>query len=137
MKKTKKHSLLIIALIISSLGIAQENTKLSTMDFVQVQNNNNAEAKFYYQNNWQILRERAVREGYIDSYQLLETEPTEDAPFHFVLITTYKDTKQFEKREENFSELIKEKGELRLLNAKQPGDFRKTMFNKNAAKHLE
>ena len=98
---------------------AQKNTKISTIDFVQILNNNKKEVVFYYENNWEILRKMAIKKNYIDSYQLLETSATKNAPFSFMLITTYKDKKQFEKREKHFEELIKKKGKLRLLNEKK------------------
>lgn len=110
---------------------AQKNTKISTIDFVQILNNNKKEVVFYYENNWEILRKMAIKKNYIDSYQLLETSATKNAPFSFMLITTYKDKKQFEKREKHFEELIKKKGKLRLLNEKKPNDFRKTIFGKD------
>jgi hypothetical protein len=61
------------------------------MDFVQVLNDNKEEAVYYYQNNWKVLREMALKKDYIHSFQLLETTESEDAPFQLILITTYKD----------------------------------------------
>ena len=126
MKKTILATALFLCLQIN----AQENTKISTIDFVQIINNNKKEAIYYYQNNWEVLRKMAVKKDYIRSYQLLKTIPTKEAPFSFMLITTYKNKMQFDKREKYFEELIKEKGSLELLNAKKPGDFRKTLFSK-------
>jgi len=114
----------------------QSNKLVSTIDFVQVQNGNTEEAIFYYQNNWLILREMAVKEKYIHSYQFLEVPASEEAPFHLILITTYKNQKQYKKREDRFAKLIKEKGSLSLLNDKKPNDFRKVLFNKEGVKHL-
>lgn len=105
------------------------------MDFVQIQNNLSSEAMHYYENNWKALRDQALKKNYIDSYKLLKNEYTEEAPFHLILITTYKNKTQFDKREIHFQELIKSHGELRLLNDKQPVEFRKTLFGTDA-KHL-
>jgi hypothetical protein len=127
MRKITTYCLLFFCTILS----AQKNTKISTIDFVQILNNNKKEVVFYYENNWEILRKMAIKKNYIDSYQLLETSGTKNAPFSFMLITTYKDKKQFEKREKHFEELIKKKGKLRLLNEKKPNDFRKTIFGKD------
>jgi len=77
------------------------------------------------------LRKTAVKKNYIDSYQFLETKPTKEAPFNFIIITTYKNKIQFDAREEHFQELIKAKGKLELLNNKKPGEFRKTLFSKD------
>lgn len=111
---------------------AQENPKISTMDFVQVLNDNKAEALFYYENNWKALRERALEKGFIHSYQLLETPRSESEPFELLLITTYINQQEYERAEERFEVLIAEKGTLRLKNAKKPGDFRKVLFSKLA-----
>ncbi|MEM6380879.1 MAG: hypothetical protein AAF705_22090, partial [Bacteroidota bacterium] len=59
----------------------------------------------------------------------------EDQPFEFILITTYANNEQYELREDHFQELIKEKGALDLMNEKQPGDFRKTLFNREMVRH--
>ncbi|MDW3648805.1 MAG: hypothetical protein R8P61_17185 [Bacteroidia bacterium] len=111
--------------------------KITSIDFVQVQNDNKAEALYYYQNNWRVLRETAIKKGYIHSFQFLEVDPTEDAPFHIILITNYGNEEQFAKREDNFSELIEARGDLRLLNDKKPGEFRKILFSKEKSINLK
>lgn len=118
-------------MIVSVNAYSQKNTKISTIDFVQVLNNNKKEVLYYYKNNWEILRKMAVTKGYIESYQFLKTTPTKEAPFSFMLITTYKNKAQFDKREPHFQELIKAKGKLKLLNDKKPGEFRKVLFGKD------
>ncbi len=131
-----KIKILVLLFLVSSLSFGQDNDKISTLDFVQILNDNKEEIVFYYQNNWKILREMAIDKAYIDSFQLLETSFTEEAPFHFILITTYLNKAQYDLREERFTELIKEKGDLRLLNDKKPKEFRKILFNKENVKHL-
>ncbi|OEK03828.1 hypothetical protein BFP97_10865 [Roseivirga sp. 4D4] len=106
------------------------------MEFVEVLNDNQKEARYYYENNWLQLRIQAKSKNYIKEYNLLETDYSEDGPFHFILITTFADQSQFEAREKNFGELIEAKGALKLLNDTQPKDFRKTVFVKNEAKQL-
>ncbi|MEM9362435.1 MAG: hypothetical protein AAGA43_07370 [Bacteroidota bacterium] len=126
------HKPILIGLFLSCIfyGNAQENTKISTMDFVQILNGNLDEARYYFQNNWKVLREMALERDYIHSYDVLETSLSEDAPFELILVTTYKNEAQYRAREEHFRELIDEKGELDLMNDKKPGEFRKTLFNK-------
>lgn len=126
-----KKFILIISILFYAQLHAQKNTKISTIDFVQVLNNNTKEVVYYYNNNWKVLRKMAIKKKYINSYQLLATTPTKDAPFSFILITTYKDKQQFDAREKHFEELIKAKGKLKLLNEKKPGEFRKTIFGKD------
>ena len=120
---------------ITSTTYAQADSRISTMDFVQVLNDHQQEAMYYYQNNWKVLRDSAISKNYIHSYQLLETPFSEDAPFHIILITTYQDQQQFEHREDRFGELIDQRGGLRLMNDKEPGEFRQIVFNKEQVKH--
>jgi hypothetical protein len=131
-----KQYLLLLFCAISYFSVAQQNEKLSTVDFVEIINNNTEEALFYYQNNWQQLREKAVTEGYIQSYQMLQTEHTPEAPYHLILITTYANKTQYDAREPHFNEIIAASGGLKLLNDKKPTSFRKVRYGKDEVKHL-
>ena len=100
-----KKLILLFFVLLTALGFSQTE-RISMIDYVQVLNNNKAEALFYYQNNWEQLRIKAIEKGYIDSYQLLETQPTEETPYSFMLITTYKSKLQYHASEANFNMLI-------------------------------
>ncbi len=76
-----KKFILFILLISGYSGIGQQSNHISMIDYVQVLNENKAEALFYYQNNWQQLRIKAIEKNYIESYQLLETIPTAETPY--------------------------------------------------------
>jgi hypothetical protein len=130
--------ILIILLLLgmSTIGTAQTDERTTVIDFVEILNDNHEEALYYFENNWLALRKKAIDKGYIDSYQLLETPYSEAAPFHFMLITTYANQEQYDQSEDRFVELIEEKGPLQLLNAKQPGEFRKIVFYKEMVRHL-
>ncbi|WP_420316364.1 hypothetical protein [Ekhidna sp.] len=130
-----KNYLLLFSLL-ASISLSGQSSKVSTIDFVQILDDNRKEAIYYYENNWLVLRKQAVEKGYIDSYEIIEVESTNDAQFHLILITTYPDRIAFGKAEERFQELIELKGPLRLLNDKQPGDFRKIIFSKPDGNHL-
>ncbi|PTX44616.1 hypothetical protein C8P64_0598 [Christiangramia gaetbulicola] len=121
---------LVLSMSFASSSNAQNDLKISTMDFVEVLNNNHEEALYFYKNNWKKLREIAQEKDYIDSFKLLETEADEQYPFSFILITTYANKEQYENREEHFSEVMKIKGGLELLNENRPDEFRKTLFSK-------
>jgi len=122
---------------ICSIGYGQQDDKISTIDFVQILDDNREETIYYFQNNWKILRNIALKKGYIHSYQLLEVPYSLDQPFHLMLITTYLNEGQYNLREVHFAELIKQKGELKLLNDKKPGEFRKTLFSKEKVRHFK
>jgi len=120
-----------------TLVYGQQNEAITTIDFVQILNDNGPEAVYYFQNNWKVLRESAIKKGYIHSFQVMETPFTEDAPFHMMLITTYEDNEQYDLREVHFGELIKEMEGLKLLNEKKPNEFRKTNFSKEMVRHWD
>lgn len=131
-----RHFMLLLFALFSLNSFAQ-NSKISTMDFVEVLNDNHEEALYFYKNNWKELREIALEKGYIHSFKLLETEADQQYPFSFILITTYASKEQFNKREEYFSEVMKIKGGLELLNEKKPEEFRKTLFSKEKVWEIE
>ena len=131
-----RYYIIILCCTISYFSFAQHNEKQSTIDFVEILDNNTEEALFYYKNNWQQLRKKAVEGGYIHSYQMLQTEHTPDAPYHLILITTYANKEQYESREDHFNALIAASGGLKLLNDKKPTAFRKVVGGKDNVKHL-
>ena len=122
-------------LTVCSISYGQQDDKISTIDFVQILNDNKEEAIYYFQNNWKVLRNMAIKKDYIHSFQILEVPISEGDPFQLMLITTYMNEEQYKLREEHFTELIKEKGVLKLMNDKEPADFRKTLFNKEMVRH--
>jgi hypothetical protein len=132
-----KLNYLVVALFLISIQFssAQKNERISTVDFVQIVDGNREEAMFYYQYNWKVLRLMAMKKKYITSFEIMETPYSEEAPFHLMLITIYKDKAQYEQREKHFQELIKENGKLHLLNDKKPAQFRKNLFHKENVLH--
>ncbi len=132
-----KRSGLFLLTFVSLFGYAQQDSSISTIDFVEILDNNTKEAHFYYQNNWKVLREMALEKGYIHSFQVLQTPFSEEAPFHMMLITTYANQEQYDTREDHFRELIKEYGALKLLNEKKPNAFRKTIFGKDGVRRWD
>ena len=121
---------------LSSQSFAQKDQRITTIDYVQVLNGNRAETLHYYQHNWKLLREKAVKRKFLHSYELLETQPTEERPYQFILVSTYENQAQYDKREDNFAELIEERGPRNLLNEKQPAEFRK-IVGQDKVKHWE
>ena len=129
-------TLLVFVLSYCSICNGQQNERISIMTFIQIINDNHEEAVYYYKNNRKVIGEMGLKRGYIESFQILETQYSKEAPFHIILITTFENKKLYDNREEGFNELIKEKGPLKLMNNKQPDEFRKVLFNKRMVKHL-
>ncbi|WP_400075372.1 hypothetical protein [Winogradskyella sp. R77965] len=128
---------IFINLLFFYISFSQTNEKITTIETVEVLNNNREEAIYYFQNNWKSLREKAVERGYIHSYAIMESTYSDKTPFHITLLTTYTNEEQHKNREAHFAELIKESDGLKLLNEKKPTEFRKSVFSIDAAKHLK
>lgn len=101
-----------------------------TVDYVKIKDGRREEAMFFYENNWKLYREEALKSGVIHSYQMLESVPPTTAPFDIVLITWYKNEEQHKNSEKNFEPILKK---LRpygptLKNGLGIDDFRQSLF---------
>ncbi|WP_232623088.1 hypothetical protein [Pareuzebyella sediminis] len=132
-----KYFLLLVLFSYISIITAQKDERVTSIEFVQVLNDNEEEAIYYFQNNWKALREMALERGFIDSFQVLEAPANigEEESFQLMLFTTYANKAQYALREKRFQELIREKGTLELLNDKKPEEFRKSLFTKEMVRH--
>ncbi|WP_343486733.1 hypothetical protein [Allomuricauda sp. d1] len=125
-------------LLLCALGLfAQEKPKLSTIEFVEVLNENRDEARYYFENNWKVFRQKALERNYIAGFQLLETAKTKEASFDFILVTTYANENSYANGEKNFQSIISEAEGLKLLNQKKPSEFRKSVAVQEKVMHLE
>ncbi|MDO6428579.1 hypothetical protein Q4489_16320 [Thalassotalea sp. 1_MG-2023] len=133
MKLQKAITSVIFVVLLSLIGHSQAAQQISTIDFIKINQPYNKEALYFYENNWQVLREQAVKKGYIDSFMLIEVPATSKAAFHLMLMTTYRNKEQFELREKNFSQLMSGSTGPKLLNNVLPEQFRTMMFNKTSS----
>jgi hypothetical protein len=132
----KKHLFLLLFIFCLSISAFSQTEVITVFEAVKIKIEKRAEALFYYQNNWKKLREKAVEKGFIHSFELIETKTDEKAEFDIVLITRYINQARFDKSEENFQELIKQRGGLKLLNDLKPNDFRENVFVKTGKSFL-
>ena len=118
--------------MISFTSLAQKSKEVILIDFIKMTAGKKAEAMYYYENNWKLYRDAAVKSKIIKSFELVEAKPDSLNNFDLILITVYQDSVQYAKSEENFAPLLKQ---LRLngpvlLNDTKPTDFRKNVFLK-------
>jgi hypothetical protein len=124
--------IVIIIVVLSQSTAAQTIKAITLMDFVKIKDGKKAEAMFYYENNWKLYREEALKRNIIQSWQLVEATPDSLNNFDLILITVYKDSAQYAGSEENFRPIL---SALRpngpaLLNNLKPADFRENVFFK-------
>ena len=109
---------------------AKPSGQVAIMDFVKIKDGRRDEALFYYENNWKIYRDAAIKKGFIKSYELVEGDAVANSQFDLVLITRFANEEQFKNTETNFQPIIKQ---LRptgpvLKNDLKPDDFRQNVF---------
>lgn len=100
------------------------------MDFVKIKNGRRDEAIFFYENNWKVYREAAVKKGVIKSFELVEGLPDAAAQFDLILVTRFVNEEQFKESEKNFEPIMKEArpGGPLLKNELKPEEFRQNVF---------
>ena len=101
-----------------------------TMDFVKIKEGKRDDTMFFYEKNWKVYREEALKRGIIHSFELLESVPVATAPFDLILITRYKGEEQHKSSEKNFEPILKE---LRpngpeLKSTLKPDELRQRVF---------
>jgi hypothetical protein len=129
------RNLLVAALLLfASISFGQSETTITTIDFVKIKDNRRKEALYFYENNWKLYRDIALKNGYIKSYKLLTTTADTTANFDLILITEYADSSQFKLNEERFQQIIKaaRPDGPKLLNELKPADIRQNLFFKQA-----
>lgn len=100
------------------------------MDFVKIKNGRRDEAMFFYENNWKVYRDEALKAGIIHSYELIDARSEANTGFDIVLVTRYKNERQMAESEKNFEPLLKRlrpNGPV-LKNDLKPADFRENVF---------
>jgi hypothetical protein len=107
---------------------------VSVIDFVKIKNNHKAEAIYFYQNNWTIYREIALKKKQILSYQILQIKPDSTLDADLILTTVYKDSAQFKAGEAYFTSIIMDTrpNGPKLLDSLKPSDFRLLVATKVA-----
>ena len=112
------------------LGPPKSDGTVSVMDFVKIKDGRRDEALFFYENNWKVYREAALKKGVIESFELVEGVPDPAAPFDIVLVTRYASDEQLANSEKNFEPILKEirPGGPLLKNEIKPEAFRQNVF---------
>jgi hypothetical protein len=99
---------------------------------VQVKPGFKKEALFFYEHNWKLYREIALKKGFIQSYRLEQTATDSAGISELLLITEYKDSIAYRESEMNFRDILataRPDGPV-LMNQLRPDEFRKTVLIK-------
>lgn len=122
--------LFLIFLLLGTISVSGQSVTI--WELVQVNPALKKEALYYYEHNWKLYRDIALKKGFIQSYRLEQTIMDSTGGFELMLITEYKDSTAYLESEQNFSSILSQarpNGPL-LLNKIQPADFRKIILVK-------
>jgi hypothetical protein len=127
-----RNLFLAALLLFANISFGQSETTITTIDFVKIKNNKRQEVLYFYENNWKVYRDIALKNDYIKSYKLLTTSADTTANFDLILLTEYADSTQFKLSEDRFQQIIKETRPdgPKLLNELKPNEFRQNLFFK-------
>jgi hypothetical protein len=133
-----KNIIFLSLLLISAVSYGQVHS-ISVADFVKIKNDKKKEALYFYENNWKVYRDSALKHKYIASYKLFTAKPDSVADFDIILITEYADSTQLKYSEDRFQKIIKQlrPNGPKLLNEFKPNDFRQNVFSKQAETILQ
>ena len=109
---------------------AKAQSAICILDFVKIKNKKYSEALYFYEHNWKVYRDVALKSGFIKSYKLLTNDADPTANYDIILITEYPDSVQYKLSETHFQNIINTvspKG-WKLLNGLKPDEFRQTLF---------
>ncbi|MFD2519593.1 tetraspanin family protein [Emticicia soli] len=120
----KKLILLSLVAFMPTQQTNAQKTPYVALDIIKIKNGLWEEALFFFENNWKVYREDAIKQGIISSYQLLINR-ADSVSNNIILITQYPDSLAYVKSEENFRPILKKlrpNGPIHL-NEKQRKDF--------------
>ena len=118
---------LFLVAALSSLG----QSGIAVIDFVKIKEGRKKEALFFYENNWKVYRDIALKKNYISSYRLFSAGDSAGS-FDLMLITEYADSAQLGLSEHRFNDIIKaiRPEGPKLLNRLKPNDFRQNVYSR-------
>lgn len=125
-----KHAVAKVEIERVLTGEKKDKSVYVLIDFVKIKGDHRDEAIFYYENNWKLYRDEALKRGVIHSYELVDARSETNTAFDLMLITRYISEEQFKESEKNFEPILKK---LRptgpvLKNTLRPDEFRQNVF---------
>ncbi|MBK8465423.1 MAG: TlpA family protein disulfide reductase [Chloracidobacterium sp.] len=108
----------------------QDASVYVVMDFVKIKDGRRDETIFYYENNWKLYRDEALKRGVIHSYELIDAKSETKTEFDLILITRYSGEEQFKNSEKNFElilKILRPNGPI-LKSDLKPDEFRQNVF---------
>ncbi len=99
----KPSYLLLLLMPFCSWG---QKTAIRVYDILEVKNEFEKEALYFYEQNWKLFRDMALSKGFITEFSL-ERAPKSDSSFTIILSTGFSGKEQFENVEQHFEPIMK------------------------------
>lgn len=80
---------------------------VSSIDIVKINSKYQKEAEFFYKENWQAFRAKALEKKLIANYEMMKTPIDSTGYYTLILITSYPDSTLYHNREKNFEPIMK------------------------------
>ncbi|MEP1448892.1 MAG: PQQ-dependent sugar dehydrogenase [Paraglaciecola sp.] len=125
-----RHLIKRLLLFCLVVALPAESQTINLIEGIKIKNGHRDEALFYYNNNWRALRKEASELGYVQSFELMESNLETPSEFDILLITKYATQSDQEQAEARFEQIMAHSGAVKLLNTIQPNEFRKSVFVK-------
>lgn len=124
-------ALLTFSMLTITATCFAQTSQPTLVEYVKMMEQYEQEALFYYNENWKLFREEALKQGHISSYAILTIDDSGD--YDIMLITSFDSKEQHEAAEENFGKIIKEQrpNGPKLLNEITPNLFRENVKVEN------
>jgi hypothetical protein len=122
----RRYLVAIAILWASSFSLnAQSLNSIWIIDYIKFKPGKEKEALFFYEQNWLAFRQNAIKDGFIESYQLIHIKNQDNPLFDLMLMTEFADSTQFKSMEDNFRVVMSKtrpNGPL-FLNELRPKEF--------------
>lgn len=131
--KTSSTIWLLSCLSILTFKVMAQTNSIWVVDIVQIKNGLQKEADYYYSQNWKPARDRMLAKKFIKSYKMVSVKADSAQPAGYVLMTEFADSTSYGQSEARFQTVFKElrpDDKLKLLNDKQPGEFRQVVTSR-------
>ena len=97
----------VIVLYCSLFTQAGQAQTVSSVDIVKVDARYQKEAEFFYRENWQAFRKKAMEKNVISGFEMMQTPTDSTGHYTLILITRYQDSVYYHSREKNFEPIMK------------------------------
>lgn len=89
--------------LFAQAGLAQT---VSSVDIVKVDARYQKEAEYFYRENWQAFRKKAMEKKLISGFEMMQTPTDSTGHYTLILITRYQDSSSYHSREKNFEPIM-------------------------------